>query len=88
MVKSECVGDVPTLFERLNHRLSNLKNHLNHYILAVVRNSGESFHFDLSNVSLITFCDCGFEVILMDSSTIYLQYKGISELSLVRLESE
>lgn len=86
MVSIECVGDVPTLFVRLNERLNNLRNHLNGYILAIVRNSGESFHFELANVSLITFCDDGFEVILLDSSTIYLRYSVIDEFSLVRLD--
>jgi len=84
---SECVGDVPSLFVRLNGRFDNLRNHLNNYMLAIVRNTGESFHFELSNVSLITFCDDGFEVILGDSTSIYIKYDVIDELSLIRLDS-
>ena len=87
-MKSECVGEVPSLFLRLHSRFNNLKNHLNNYILAIVRNSGESFHFELASVSLITFCDDGFEVILLDSTSIYLKYSVIDELSLVRLDSQ
>lgn len=87
-MQSECLDGVPSLFKRLHNRFSVLKSHLNNYILAIVRNSGDSFHFELASVSIITFCDDGFEVILRDSTSIYMKYSVIDELSLVRMESE
>ena len=38
---SECVGEVPSLFVRLNGRFNNLRNHLNNYMLAPPPFKGE-----------------------------------------------
>lgn len=86
-MKSKLEDNVPNLFVRLHDRLTVLRNHLNHYGLVLVKNdNSEPFQFNLETVSLITFDDTGFEVILKDSSTIYFKYENIGEFSLIKLD--
>ena len=80
--------NVPTLFHFLGTRLLMLKSHLGGYRFAILRDSdSEFFHFDLEGVSRITFVDDGLEIILRDSTTVYLKYSTIREVSLLRLDS-
>ena len=83
----EVIGDIPVMFNRFANRLDVLRNHLNHYIFVIMQDDTEPVHFNLADVSLITFLDDSFEIILRDSGTVYFKYHVINNISLLKVDS-
>lgn len=86
-MKYETHDNVPQLYLQFCERLNTLRNHLNKYMFLLFRENDEPVYFNCADISRITFCDTGFEIILKDSGTMYFVYDNILEFSLVLIAS-